>query len=181
MKRLALCADDFGLSGAIDRGILSLAQRQRLTHVSCIVNADGGPEDAAALRATGVGLGLHLNLTEGQPLSPALVTHWPALPSLPRLIVMAHLGRLPLAAIGDELQRQVMAFKAAFGQAPTHLDGHQHVHHLPGVRTLVLDLLAQKPGLRVRHTGRSVGPGAMLKRSLLAATGGRVLGQHLGA
>jgi hypothetical protein len=42
--------------------------------------------------------GLHFNLTERAPPSPALRLHWPRLPARLGLIVMAHLGRLPLQA-----------------------------------------------------------------------------------
>jgi predicted glycoside hydrolase/deacetylase ChbG (UPF0249 family) len=179
MKSLALCADDFGLSPAIDRGILALAAQRRLTDVSCIVNAPCWSADARALLATGVRCGLHFNLTEGRPLSPQLSAHWPQLPTLPRLIVLAHLRRLPLAALRDELARQWAAFESAAGQAPTHIDGHQHVHHLPGVRTLVLDLLVRRPLLMARHTGRVRGAGAGIKGWLIAATGGAALGRRL--
>jgi predicted glycoside hydrolase/deacetylase ChbG (UPF0249 family) len=179
VKILLLCADDFGLTPAIDRGILALAAQRRLSAVSCIVNAPGWAADAAALLATGVRCGLHLNLTEGRALSPALAAHWPVLPGLPRLLALAHVGRLPQQAMADELDLQLAAFERAAGQPPDHLDGHQHVHHLPGVRQAVLALLAQRPGLQVRHTGKVLAPGWRLKGRLIAGTGGRALGRQL--
>lgn len=179
MKQLLLCADDYGLSSGIDSAILALAAARRLTHCSCIVNTPGWPAAAAALAGSGLHSGWHLNLTEGRPLSPTLAALWPQLPALPRLIMLAHLRRLPLAALRDELQRQLAAFEQARGAPPTHLDGHQHVHHLPQIRALVLELLATRPGLSVRHTGRVVGPGFALKRALIAGTGGRSFGQRL--
>ncbi len=176
-RELRLCADDFGLSVPVSRGILRLAARGRLSDVSCIVNAPDWPGRAHELAATPVRMGLHLNLTEGRPLSAALAAVWPQLPSLPRLIVLAHLRRLPLAALRDELDAQLAAFVAGCGRAPAHLDGHQHVHHLPGLR----ELLPVHPGLPIRHTGRVLGPGFAVKRALIAATGGRALGRRLEA
>jgi predicted glycoside hydrolase/deacetylase ChbG (UPF0249 family) len=46
--------------------------------------------------------------------------------------------------IAAELARQLDAFEDALGRAPDFVDGHQHVHALPGVRRAVLDLLAQR-------------------------------------
>jgi predicted glycoside hydrolase/deacetylase ChbG (UPF0249 family) len=70
---------------------------------------------------------------------------------------------------------QFTAFEQASGRAPYHLDGHQHVHHLPGVRDLVLAQVAARRGLRVRDTGCVRGTGHALKRWLIEATGGQRL------
>jgi len=185
-RPLLLCADDFGLSHGIDQAITALVQAGRLGAFSCISNGPAWPADAAGVAALRRALpgraaaqaGLHLNLTEGQPLSPALAAVWPQLPALPRLIVDAHLGRLPLAALRDELAAQWQVFADAAGVAPDFLDGHQHVHHLPGLRGLVLDL-AQRHRLPVRSTGHLAAPGPALKRWLIAATGGRALARAL--
>jgi len=184
-RSLALCADDYGQSSAIDRGILALAQSGRLTEVSCLVNGPRWPQAArelaalAAVRQGRVRTGLHLNLTEGRPLSPELARLWPQFPSLETLIVDAHLRRLPEAALRAELQAQWQAFEQGRGKAPSHVDGHQHVHHLPQVRVPLLALLAPRADIRVRHTGRVQGPGYLVKRMLIEGTGGRALGRQL--
>ncbi len=184
-RTLALCADDYGLAPAIDHGILGLLAAGRLSALSCLVNGAAWPAAARPLRAlpaaARAGVGLHLNLTEGRPLTAALAARWPVLPPLPRLIALAHLRRLPLAAIRAEWQAQLAAFEQASGQPPAHLDGHQHVHHLPQLRGLLLELLALRPGATARHTGRVLGPGYAVKRQLIAGTGGRVLGRRLQA
>ncbi len=131
-------------------------------------------------------LGLHFNLTEGAPLSPDLSRDWPQLPGLERLILLAHLGRLPLAGIAVELRAQLDAFADAVGHAPAFIDGHRHVHHLPGVRERVLDAVVS-PAARseppaVRNTGHVVGPGHAFKRMLIEQSGGlalqRLLREH---
>jgi predicted glycoside hydrolase/deacetylase ChbG (UPF0249 family) len=184
-KSLALCADDYGWSPAIDRGIVQLAQAWRLTDVSCLVNGPRWPQAArelaalAAVRQGRVRTGLHFNLTEGRPLSPELAALWPQFPQLEALIVDAHLRRLPEAALRAELQAQMQAFEQGRGKAPSHVDGHQHVHHLPQVRETLLALLAPRADIRVRHTGRVRGPGFTVKRLLIEGTGGRTLGRQL--
>ena len=78
--------------------------------------------------------GLHFNLSEGAPLSADLRDRWPVLPGLAQLLALALVRRLPLAAIGAEFRAQVDAFAEGLGRAPAFIDGHQHVHALPGVR-----------------------------------------------
>jgi chitin disaccharide deacetylase len=91
------------------------------------------------------------------------------------------LRKLPVPAVRDEWQAQMQAFEKAYGRPPAHIDGHQHVHHLPQVRDALIELLAQKPGIPVRHTGRVRGPGFAVKRLLIEGTGGRELGRALEA
>lgn len=182
MKVLTLCADDFGLSAGISRGIVHLAQAGRLSAVSCITNAKHWPQAAPLLRTLpeSVTVGLHFNLTEGRPLSHELRHHWPTLPSLPRLIALAHLRLLPLVALRHEWQAQLNAFAQTTGRAPAMVDGHQHVHHLPGLREVVLDGIAPlSPRPAVRSTGRVLGPGFAIKRQLIERTGGRALRREL--
>ena len=186
-RELALCADDFGCTVAVNRAVLQLAGWARLSEVSCLVNGPAwlaGAPELAALRlrcGAALGVGLHLNLTEGAPLTAELAAHWPRLPALPRLIALAHLRQLPQAALRVELQAQLAAFEECTGQLPAHLDGHQHVHHLPGVRQLVLEALATRAGVKVRDTGCVRGPGHAWKRRLIEATGGRASSRDLRA
>ncbi|OYU73744.1 MAG: hypothetical protein CFE32_20010, partial [Alphaproteobacteria bacterium PA3] len=110
-RPLLLCADDFGLSTGVDGAIAELVRAGRRNAFSGLGNAPAWPRDAALARSLRprAQAGLHLNLSEGVPLSPALARLWPQLPPLPRLIVAAHTGRLPLAALRDELAAQWQA------------------------------------------------------------------------
>ena len=177
-RLLALCADDYGAGRGIDDAIVELAAAGRLSAVSCLANGEHWSGDAPALRGVAgrVDIGLHFNLSEGRPLSAELARAWASLPALPRLIALAHLGALPLQAIRAELACQLEVFTAAAGMAPRFVDGHQHVHHLPGVRGIVLEAVERmRPMPAVRNTGRVLGPGWRIKRLLIGATGGRAL------
>ncbi len=176
-RRLAVCADDYGQGAAVDRGILALAQQGRLTAFSCLVTSPRWAHAGLALPDGGVATGLHVNLTDGEPLSPALRKHWPRFPRLGALIALAHLGRLP-AALADEIQAQLQRFVDVTGRGPAFIDGHQHVHALPGVRPLVL-AVARGLHLPVRNTGRVLGPGFPVKRRVIEACGGRLLAERL--
>lgn len=177
-KSLAICADDFGLSHAVSAAILHLAQEQRITAVSCITNAACWKQSAPALGdlPASVGLGLHLNLTEGRPLSPELARIWPKLPTLPTLLARAHLGLIPQAAVSCEVRAQWAAFADHSGVQPMYVDGHQHVHQFPGIRTALLavfDQLKVRPA--VRNTAQLIGPGFAFKRWVIRHSGARQL------
>jgi chitin disaccharide deacetylase len=187
-RTFELCADDYGQSAAINAGILKLVNRapadKRLSAVSCLTNMpawDKATAQALLAQRRKVGAGLHFNLTEGRPLSQSLAALWPQMPTLQQLIMWSHLRKLPVPAVRDEWQAQMQAFEKAYGRPPAHIDGHQHVHHLPQVRDLLLELLVQKPGIPVRHTGRVRGSGFAVKRLLIEGTGGRELGRALEA
>lgn len=181
-KLLAVCTDDFGLTRAVFTAIVRLAQARRITAVSCMTNAPCWKQSASALfyLPTTVGVGLHLNLTEGQPRSPELARIWPRLPSLPTLMTVAHLGLIPQAAVSCEIRAQWSAFVRDSGALPMYVDGHQHVHQFPGVRQALLcafDQLKVRPA--VRNTAQLDGPGSAFKRWVIRHTGARKLQTEL--
>ena len=181
-RTLAVCTDDFGLTQGISQAISELAHAGRITAVSCMPQAPAWRASLPLLAdlPAVVQRGLHFNLTEGAPLSAELRGVWPQFLPLPRLILAAHLRQLPLAALAAEWAAQWQAFTDATGVAPQFVDGHQHVHHLPGVRGVVLKAIATLPSVpAVRNTGRLIGPGFGVKRWLIAGTGGWALQRSL--
>lgn len=178
LRTLAVCADDFGQAAGVDEAIVTLARAGRLTAISCIANGGSWLDGAARLQdlPDSVDVGLHLNLTDGRPLSGRLARHWRTLPSLHRLIVQAHLRLLPRIALRAEIHAQLSAFIRGHGRPPAFIDGHQHVHHLPEVRDLILDMAEHlQPLPAMRSTGRVLGPGFAFKRRVIEGTGGRAL------
>ena len=152
-----LCADDFALAEGVSEGILRLAEAGRLTAISCMTASPLWRSVAGRLETVEdrCDIGLHLTLTDQQPIGP-LPRLAPAgrLPGFGRLMAAAFAGGLEPAEVRDELRRQWDAFVAARGRPPDFLDGHQHVHLLPGVREAVLELAAtpaldRRPYLRV--------------------------------
>jgi len=147
LKAVVLCADDFGLSEGVSRGILDLIAMGRLSATSAMTNCPAWRRCAPALRDhTGrVGVGLHLTLTVGAPLGPMpRLAPGGALPNLPDLAAGALRGGLPLEEIEAEIGRQFDAFADAFGRAPDFVDGHQHVHALPRVRRALFAALRRR-------------------------------------
>lgn len=176
-KLVGLCADDFALAPPIGDAVVALAQCGRISATSCITTAAGWPTQARRLDGLDIEIGLHLNLTEGEPLSAELRRIWPRFPSLPRLLLAAAIGRLPADAIAAEWQAQWDRFVQATGRPPRFVDGHLHVHQVSGVRERVLETVRARSSdaIAVRNTGTLAGPAAALKRRVIRATGGIAL------
>jgi predicted glycoside hydrolase/deacetylase ChbG (UPF0249 family) len=181
-RTLSVCADDFGLTPGISAAITRLARANCITAISCITNSPYWESSAPLLGdlPDSVDVGLHINLTEGRPASTQLAALWPRLPALRVLLLRAHLHLLPLEALACEVRAQLAAFSAATGSSPCYLDGHQHVHHLPGLRDIVLEAAARlRPTPAIRNTGRVLGPGFGVKRWLIENTGAQALRREL--
>lgn len=146
-RNVILCADDYGLSDGVSRGIVELARMGRLSATGAMTNMPGWRRAAPGLKPLKgrIGVGLHLNLTTGSPLGPmARLAPSGQLPLLEALLGMAFKGRLDRAEIAGEIARQLDAFEDAFGEAPSFIDGHQHVHVLPVVRAALFEVLQKR-------------------------------------
>ncbi len=142
-----LCADDYALAPGVNAGILECLQAGRLTATCAMTNRPSWPSAARDLSAfaDSADLGLHLNLTTGEPLGPMpILAPGGEFPALTSLIGRALTVRLPEAEVRAEIARQVDAFVAAMGRPPDFVDGHQHVQVLPGVRRWLIEDLARR-------------------------------------
>ena len=153
-SRMILCADDFAMSPEISAAIARLAEDDRINAISCMAIMPGWTEDKRRLAdlPDQVAVGLHLTLTDLPALSggSALAPDG-TLPTLANLSRQSLTGKLPLAAIRTEIERQFERFAEATGRAPAFVDGHQHCHHLPHIRRIVFDETARRaPGVWLR-------------------------------
>lgn len=142
---IALCADDYALSYAVSVGILEALDAGRLTAVSALVNGPRWPAMGRELlrRSENADVGLHFNLTLGRPLGPMpKFAPTGAFPPIATVVRMAMRGKLPLDEIRAEIDRQLDRFEAVMGRRPDFVDGHQHVHGLPGIRDALIEAMA---------------------------------------
>jgi chitin disaccharide deacetylase len=141
---IALCADDYGLSYGVSRGILEALGAKRLSAVSVMTNGPRWPAMGRELlrREIDADVGLHFNLTLGRPLA-AMPKFAPdgKFPPLKTIVRAALRGKLPMDEIRAEIDRQLDRFEAVLDRRPDHLDGHQHIHVLPGIRGALFDAL----------------------------------------
>ncbi|UZF92580.1 ChbG/HpnK family deacetylase [Bosea sp. NBC_00550] len=146
-KGFILCADDFALTDGVSRAILDLLGRGKLTATGAMTNRPHWRRLAPELAAFAgkADLGLHLNLTCAAPITkmPSLAPGG-TLPGLKDVARAAASSGTVRAEIAAEIARQLDAFEDALGRPPDFVDGHQHVHVLPGVRRALLDLLARR-------------------------------------
>jgi chitin disaccharide deacetylase len=159
---LIVNADDFGISEAINRGIVEAHERGIVTSTSIMAT---GPEFEHAIELArlhpSLAVGVHLVLTEHRPLTGAsaaasLVRSGGAFePHLRQLLARRLRGRVSMAEVRCELDEQIRRVRAA-GIAINHLDGHQHVHVLPGIAQVVAELAAAHGIAAVRYPAERI-------------------------
>jgi predicted glycoside hydrolase/deacetylase ChbG (UPF0249 family) len=147
LRRIWLCADDYGIAPGVNAAIRDLVTRGRLNATSVMVVTPGfSRAEANALSVLNtdkqrVAIGLHLTLTA--PLKPLTSGYTPladgAFLPLATMLRLAIQQRLDMTALAAEIRAQFDAFAAAFGRPPDFVDGHQHVHLFPQVRQAALE------------------------------------------
>jgi predicted glycoside hydrolase/deacetylase ChbG (UPF0249 family) len=140
VKRLIVNADDLGADEARNAGIFEAVDAGAVTSVSVLANGPAFPDvpgRIAAAARLGISCGIHLNLTEGKPLTPGLAGltdcdgRFPGKTEAHRRL-MRRGGQALEDAIGLECSAQIEALLKA-GIRIDHLDGHQHIHIFPAV------------------------------------------------
>lgn len=146
MKRLIVNADDLGADEARNEGIFEAMRAGVVTSATILPNGPALGHALAGIRSGGfarVSFGVHLNLTEGRPLSDGLA---PLTGPGGGFLGKAAAHRL-LMRTGDEALEKAVAAETArqiarlvdAGIAVTHLDGHQHVHVFPAALRTVAE------------------------------------------
>ena len=147
MTRIVVCADDYGFTAGVSRGIRELIALRAISATSVMSGCEAWPEEAPALKAAlaqaadGVEIGLHLTLTDQRAVG-SMPTFAPdgQFPKMMDVYSAALKGGLPLAEIEAEAERQIARFEEHFGEPPAYIDGHHHIQQLPGVRDIVVRL-----------------------------------------
>jgi predicted glycoside hydrolase/deacetylase ChbG (UPF0249 family) len=133
VRNLIVDADDFGVTGGVNRGIVEAHAGGIVTSASLMVHGAAAEEAAAlARRHPALAVGLHWDLDAGGA------------------------ARVPLedpVAVRAELAGQLERFEELLGRAPTHLDGHHHVHQRAEVAPIAREL-AGTIGVPLRGDGR---------------------------
>jgi predicted glycoside hydrolase/deacetylase ChbG (UPF0249 family) len=162
-RRIWLCADDYGISPSVNRGIRDLIEQGRLNATSVMVVGPAiGRDEVSALNEAVAknphcAIGLHATLTA--PFHPVTMHYRPLRDE--QFLPLGHklrsslLRRFDPEMIRAELAAQIGAFANLFGRAPDYIDGHQHVQIFPQVRDAFLKAArAGAPDAWVRQSGR---------------------------
>ncbi len=146
-KRLIVNADDFGLCKEMATGIIKAYSEGIVRSTSVSVNGGYFNEGLKLLKDSGIDAGIHLTFTGGErPVSggiDGLVDERGLFlksyrEAIPRIVT----GRFDKKALRRELFEQISILKDS-GINISHADSHQHLHLLPNVADLVIDLARQ--------------------------------------
>lgn len=183
-RHVLLHADDFGMNREINAGVMEGLASGWLTSTSLLANAPYREEalrlwrcrpqrDASTLghpnaslqqlvepERTPPDLGIHLNLTQGRPLTgdayPAALLdsqgYFPGVFALFRATLFS--ANRYKAALRAELQAQI-EWMCDHGCTPSHVNGHQYIELLPCLADLLPPLLARYEIPRLRWAGES--------------------------
>jgi predicted glycoside hydrolase/deacetylase ChbG (UPF0249 family) len=162
-RRIWLCADDYGISPGVNRGIRELIEQGRLNATSLMVVGPAIDRDEIAMLENAVAknpdcaIGLHATLTA--PFHPVTMHYRPLRGE--QFLPLGHklrgslLRRFDPEMIRAEIAAQIATFVTLFGRPPAYLDGHQHVQIFPQVRDAFLAAAKTgAPGAWVRQSGR---------------------------
>jgi hopanoid biosynthesis associated protein HpnK len=146
MRRLIVCADDFGRDIAINEAVEAAFRHGILSSASLMVGA-AAADDAVerARRLPGLRVGLHLVLIDGRPVLPP--------EAIPGLVgadgrfgddqIGAGLRYFLRPGVRRQLAAEIGAQFAAFratGLALDHVNAHQHLHLHPTVARLIVEI-----------------------------------------
>lgn len=174
-KSLIVNADDFGYFSCVSQGIIRAAQSGVVSATGILAN---GPDLNAQIPwlagLANLDLGIHLNLTSRHPLTPAMAGKLlKSSGQFPSAFAMAGLiltGRIGKGLVRDEWRAQI---ETVLGNGLTlrFLNSHEHIHMLPSLFPLVLELAEEYriPHIRLTRAEwlRPYGFSASLRNLLL--------------
>lgn len=158
-EQLIINADDFGLCLGVNKGIAEAHSTGVLTSATLMANMPAAEQAVEiARKLTKLGVGVHLNLTDGKPLlrndnvnrlldedGSFVLKPW-------KLAIISLLNNKARAAIEAEFTAQIQ-WVIDRGIKPTHLDSHKHIHSFPPIFKIVCRL-AKRFGIpAIRFTG----------------------------
>jgi len=160
---IVINADDLGKSTDVNQAIVASLERGFVTSATIMANMPGFADACAVIDAHELGdcVGVHLNLTEGPPLSSPIRRCARLCSPEGQLRRQSRafwrLSSDETAAIEAELEAQVDAVIAS-GIRPSHVDSHHHVHTQWPVATIVMRV-ARRHGIPAIRLNRNCGPG----------------------
>lgn len=145
-RQLIVTADDFGLDASVNEAVEKAWREGILTAAGLMV---GGPAASDAIdrarRMDGLGIGLHLVLTDGSPVSPLTQVNLLTDARGRFLDNMVFAGVRFFAVpsvrrqLANEIRAQFETFKRT-GFSLDHVSAHKHFHLHPTVLRLMIDI-----------------------------------------
>lgn len=145
-RKLIVNADDFGLTRGINLAVSECAEVGVIRSATLMVNGEAFDDAVKMAKGwEGFGTGIHFVLTDLKPLLPADKLHGLAspdglLPSSPGELLKKIAGRKTLR---DAIRRELFAQAEKVsdcGIRVTHFDSHKHVHVIPVVLDIIIEI-----------------------------------------
>lgn len=165
---LIVNADDYGYFRCVSQGILKAAEQGIVTATGVLANMPDFDEHAAWLRDYGtLDVGVHLNLTAGEPLTDPMRTklaRWGGRFAGKFRMAMAVLAKkISVDDVRHEWRTQIERCCVARLQ-PVFLNSHEHIHMLPALFPVASALAHDYGILHLRF------PGSRIERNTSAAS-----------
>lgn len=142
-KKQIFCADDWGFSPGVNEGILELAKNDLLHSVSCVANSkylEHGLLDLLSYAQRGVKFNIHFNLTYDPPENISITS----------LLYKIKFDNLFKEQIANKFKKQLKVLRDL--NIPIDgVDGHHHIHLLPGVYNCIRSELSLLGINRIRY------------------------------
>jgi predicted glycoside hydrolase/deacetylase ChbG (UPF0249 family) len=130
---LLVNADDLGSNKLATKRILDCYAKSRITSATAMIFMDDCEKSSDTILESGIDLGLHLNFTSpfDSTRSPSKLNEYhnriAAFLMSSKYNVLLYNPFLK-AAFDYSTKAQIEEFMRLFGKAPTHIDGHHHMH-----------------------------------------------------
>jgi len=158
-RQVIFNADDFGFSDCVNTGVIAAHEGGLVRSASLMATGEKFAAAAEYARAhPALDLGLHFALCDGRPVSDprkvrSLIDANGRFPGNHAVFVRRWFaGRVAIDEVATELRAQLKKTRDA-GLRITHLDSHQHLHALPGILQVVMQIAAENsvPAVRKPH------------------------------
>jgi len=157
-KKLIINADDFGLCKGVNKAVAQAHTSGVLTSTTLMSNMPAADEAVnIAKNLPDLGVGVHLNVSEGRPLSDdpcidcLLDADGQFALSLFKLSLLSACTRKIRNAVESEFAAQI-EWSIDNGIKPTHLDSHKHIHSFPAIFSVVCRLACRFAIPAIRFT-----------------------------
>lgn len=150
VKKLIVNADDFGLTNGVNAGTVKAFKNGIVCSATLMVNGEAAEEAFELVKENPkLGVGIHLVLTFGRPISKKLKNIVDANGDFLKQSVLRE-REIDLEEVEVEFRAQIEQFTSN-GITPTHIDSHHHVHMIEEIFPLVIKL-ANELGIPVRDS-----------------------------
>ncbi len=139
MRGLIVNADDFGLHGKVNEGIMAAFEAGAITSATLMVKREGAGEAIRYLQANpGFPAGLHLDL------DAVILDDRTGAARFEKACLAETLADIRvLEEAKKEIKNQIALFKET-GIEFTHIDGHHHLHALPELFPSLIEIMADE-------------------------------------